>query len=98
MLLNGFKAWRNEEAIRFCLIKLFKGSVIIVCVFVYFIQHERQMEKEETVQMTEELDEQWKSLHLLMSKNKKKVSYSLFIYSGYFFSISCYNSMLSVYP
>ncbi|XP_060598308.1 nucleolar protein 14-like, partial [Ruditapes philippinarum] len=35
-------------------------------------KHERQMEKEETVQMTVELDEQWKSLHSLISKNKMK--------------------------
>ncbi|XP_053407134.1 nucleolar protein 14-like [Mercenaria mercenaria] len=35
-------------------------------------KHERQMEKEETVQMTEELDEQWKSLHSLISKSKMK--------------------------
>jgi hypothetical protein len=49
----------------------------------FMFQHERQMEKEETVQMTVELDEQWKSLHSLISKNKMKV--------GYFHSYFCSN-------
>ena len=35
------------------------------------MQYDRQMEKEKTVQLTEELDQQWKNLHNLVEASKK---------------------------
>ena len=33
-------------------------------------QHERQIEKEKSVQLTQKLDEEWKNLRFLMSAGK----------------------------
>jgi len=38
------------------------------------------MEKEKTVQMTVELDEQWKVLHGLLVKSRVKVNYHSFYF------------------
>lgn len=38
-----------------------------------FYQHERQAEKDEVVQMTDKLDDQWRVLHNVVAARKVKV-------------------------
>ena len=42
----------------------------------HFVQHERQMAKEETVNLTDKLDQDWKSLRNLMS-NKVRMYFAM---------------------
>lgn len=45
----------------------------------YILQHERQSEKDELIQMTDRLDDEWRQLHNVVAANKRKVSYSFIV-------------------